>query len=61
MDNLMNQINAVKTVDAAKEILLEVRTMLANNLAAHAHGRDASPRDHEFLTNKYFGQLADKE
>jgi hypothetical protein len=51
----------VKTVDAAKEILLEVRTMLANNLAAHAHGRDASPRDHEFLTNKYFGQLADKE
>jgi hypothetical protein len=58
MDNLMDLINSVISLSHAKEIMNEVKTMLANNLAAKIEGGDCSMEDHEKLTMVIFELLA---
>jgi hypothetical protein len=59
MDNLMNLVNSVNSLSHAREILNEVKTMLANNLAAKIGGGDITIDDHAAIVDTMFELLGE--
>lgn len=56
--DILTMINSVTTITEARDVLNEVKTMLANNLAAKiAGGDELTMEDHTALTTLFFELL----